>query len=212
MDTTRLPLLWRCRSPLTATAMGAALWLFSGMAAAQSGLSFAPAVSDGLRAPARWSWSASAESPPPAPAHALLARDRLALTGWALTPGGSALGLSLGLSLPRAAGLQARGATGNGASTADIALRWQAQWDRSTRLDLAAWRRLPSGAGIASTRAALSGDADARALYGSSVELQFRSMPGLAFSPEPRVIGLRIEGGHTGLRNGGPVLYYRTRF
>lgn len=174
-------------------AVAAGLLLWCGVAAAQT------------VAPHRFDLTVAAEPRVGLPGRGV--PDRLALTGWTQHGNGPALGLSLGLSPHGGVGLNP-GALWAKQPSMDLGVRWRTSLNASWRVDLAAWRRLSA----ASEAQASPGDG-LQPRYGTSVELQFHSVPGLGFSPEPRAIGLRLEGGgRLSLRHSGPVLYYRAQF
>ena len=128
---------------------------------------------------------------------------RAGLTGWAASSPRSAIGLSFDLSTPSGTGLMPT-LRQPVPTSLDMSLRWRTQFSRSSRLDLAAWRRnsaQPDPLGLA-------GDP----VYGTNVEMQFDSLSAFGFRPPQSAVGLQINTGGATLKGNQSMLYYRARF
>jgi len=157
-------------------------------------------------APQRWQFQLSPSAMPryePSLGASAQSTQRAAVTGWAFTSPRSALGLSFDVSSPSGTGLlpSLRAPV---VSSVDLGLRWQTALSRTSRLDLAAWRRSatrPDPLGLASDP-----------VYGTNVEMQFDSLNTFGFAPKQSAIGLQINSGGTSLKGNQSTLYYRARF
>ena len=128
---------------------------------------------------------------------------RAGLTGWATSSPRSAIGLSFDVSSPNGTGLMPSLRQPLPTSM-DMSLRWRTQFSRSSRLDLAAWRRSGAPAGPLG----LAGDP----VYGTNVEMQFDAMSTFGFRPQQSAVGLQINTGGAALKGNQSMLYYRARF
>lgn len=128
---------------------------------------------------------------------------RAGLTGWAASSPRSAIGLSFDLSTPSGTGLMPT-LRQPVPTSVDMSLRWRTQFSRSSRLDLAAWRRNGNGA----DPLGLAGDP----VYGTNVEMQFDSLSAFGFRPPQSAVGLQINTGGAALKGNQSLLYYRARF
>lgn len=129
---------------------------------------------------------------------------RVGLTGWATSSPRSAIGLSFDVSTPTGTGLMPA-LRQPVTPSVDMGLRWRTQFSRTSRLDLAAWRRQatrPDPLG-------LIGDP----VYGTNVEVQFDDLSAFGFKPAHSAIGLQVNTGGARLKGGNEsLLYYRARF
>ncbi len=154
-------------------------------------------------APARWQFQFSPTTLPRYEPLMSTAPTRAAITGWAFSSPRAAVGLSFDVSTPTGTGLMPS-LRGPALPSIDLGLRWRTELSRSSRLDLAAWRRSgaqPDPLGLASDP-----------VYGTNVELQFDALNTFGFKPKQSAIGLQINSGGTALKSGQSVLYYRARF
>ena len=121
------------------------------------------------------------------------------------TASGNGLGAVLGLasaSSPGAPGLQQR-------TSVDLGLRWTQRLQNQHRIDITAWRRMNT------PDDAYSMIQMRQPLYGARVEMNLSGgrRSGLLF--DTGFIGMQLEGGAritVKRRNGGPMVYYRTKF
>lgn len=135
---------------------------------------------------------------------------RAGVTGWAVNPGGYALGLRVDVSAPRGTGLTGA-LPGLSNPSVDLGVRWRASVWGLPSLNVAAWYRLgtPAGLGLPGS------DASSPALT-TSIEMRLDGSSGAGLLPKSSTIGLQIEGsGLPALRakgNARSVLYYKTQF
>ncbi|MGE3346982.1 MAG: hypothetical protein AB7I35_06055 [Ramlibacter sp.] len=128
---------------------------------------------------------------------------RAGVTGWAFNSPHSVLGLSFDVSTPQGTGLVPP-LRGPAVTSVDLGLRWQTALSRSSRLDLAAWRRTHARA----EPLGLTSDP----IYGTNVEMQFDALNTFGFKPQQSAIGLQVNSGGASLKSNQSVLYYRARF
>jgi hypothetical protein len=126
----------------------------------------------------------------------------------------SALGLAVGLS-----GLPASGPGSNvpaphgwaaaGQPALDLGVHWRHTLDRNHRLDVTAWRRVvPSPQDLALGPAR-------EPSYGARLELNVNAERRTGFVADRGFLGVQLQGGGritVKRANGGPMVYYRTRF
>lgn len=123
-----------------------------------------------------------------------------------LPPRRPGLGPALGLTTLGAPGLAAPGAGGPTGTAVDLGLHWR--YDDAWRIDVSAWRRMPSAENPALVSESTSS-------YGARFEMQVKSSGRHQFAFERGLLGFQLEGGaHIGVRRTGghPMLYYRTSF
>lgn len=149
---------------------------------------------------------------------------RLDITGWPRQDAGarSAIGLSLGLNLPRGTvpdsrpGAAQEARLGQSAApdaryqqSVDLGVRWRSSLDSSRRIDVSAWRRVTPAPDAISLINSAQPD-----IYGTRVEMQFTARKS-ALVPELGAIGMQLSSGaklSLRTRHGKPMLYYRARF
>jgi hypothetical protein len=123
-----------------------------------------------------------------------------------LPPRHPSLGPALGLTTFGAPGLAAPRAGGPTGTAVDLGLHWR--YDDAWRIDVSAWRRMPS-----TDNPALVSESSTS--YGARFEMQVKSSGRHQFAFERGLLGFQLEGGgHIGVRRTGghPMLYYRTSF
>ena len=170
-------------------------------------LACAGALAQGVEpAPQRWQFQLSPSAMPryePLLGASTQSSQRAAVTGWAFNSPRSALGLSFDVSSPTGTGLMPS-LRAPVVTSVDLGLRWQTALSRTSRLDLAAWRRSttrPDPLGLASDP-----------VYGTNVEMQFDALNTFGFKPKQSAIGLQVNSGGTSLKGNQSTLYYRARF
>lgn len=154
-------------------------------------------------APQRWQFQLSPSAMPRYEPLLGAPTQRTAITGWAFNSPRSALGLSFDVSTPTGTGLMPS-LRAPVVPSVDLGLRWQTALSRTSRLDLAAWRR----SGRQADPLGLSSDP----VYGTNVEMQFDALNTFGFAPKQSAIGLQINSGGASLQGNQSTLYYRARF
>jgi hypothetical protein len=123
-----------------------------------------------------------------------------------LPPRHPSLGPALGLTTLGAPGFAAPGAGGSTGTAVDLGLHWR--YDDAWRIDVSAWRRMPS-----TDNPALVSESSSS--YGARFEMRVKSSGRRHFGFDRGLLGFQLEGGaHIGVRRtaGHPMLYYRTSF
>ncbi len=124
-----------------------------------------------------------------------------------LPPRRNAVGLSVVISSPAGSSLSGFAPAATGAPAVDFGLHWRYTLDSNYRVDINAWRRMPSDA--------ISLVQSREPSYGARVELPLNAVTNKGLVAERGFVGLQLESGAriTVKRSGGkPMLYYRNKF
>lgn len=126
-------------------------------------------------------------------------QNRVELVRWASVRGG-AWGMALGASRD-----------GNNVPQPEIGVRWRSPLDRNQRLDLSAWRRFNTDAGLADA----AGPGPAPVQLSTRIELQFIAPRSSTTLGESGALGVQLSSDSKvsmRIRRGGPMVYYRMQF
>lgn len=121
-----------------------------------------------------------------------------------LPPRRPSVGLALGLTSNDGMGFRPFGTSA--APAVDLGVHWR--YDDLYRIDVSAWRRMP-------TQDAPALNQDRQSSYGARLEMQMNKSSARSFRIDHGFLGMQLEGGaRIGVRRSGghPMLYYRTSF
>lgn len=135
--------------------------------------------------------------------------QRLDLT--LLPPRNSALGLAVGMSgFAAPATVTGAGLTATTPPSVDVGVHWRHTFDSNYRIDVTAWRRMAMQPQDAWSLIHMR-----EPTYGARVELNLTPQQRKGFVAERGFVGMQLDnGGRISIRrkNGGPMIYYRTKF
>jgi hypothetical protein len=128
-----------------------------------------------------------------------------------LPPRRSAVGLAVGMSgFAAPATVTGAGLTAATPPSVDVGLHWRHTFDSNYRIDVTAWRRMAMQPQDAWSLIHLR-----EPTYGARVELNLTPQQRKGFVAERGFVGMQLDnGGRISIRrkNGGPMIYYRTKF
>jgi hypothetical protein len=126
-------------------------------------------------------------------------------------PRRSAVGLAVGMSgMSQSATPTGAGLVATAPATVDLGLTWRHTMDNNQRIDITAWRRMAT-----QPDAFTLVQQQTQPLYGARVEMNLNQGRKSGLVADRGFLGLQLEGGariSVKKKNGGQMVYYRTKF